>query len=122
MTVFDVFRRAVLTNHHRGHAAQAGAWWTETEKCFDGPGTFFDCPQVDVWMQGGSDDAGFVQVIEGHTSDADRMRELMKQYADAVWVRQDQAVCDLVDGVPPIETAIGWSMPGLPSASGVRSP
>ena len=53
-----------------------------TEKCFDGPVTFFDCPQVDVWMQGGSDDAGFVQVIEGHTSDADRMRELMDQYTD----------------------------------------
>ena len=33
-------------------------------------------------MQGGSDDAGFVQVMEGHTSDADRMREMMQRYAD----------------------------------------
>jgi hypothetical protein len=61
---------------------EQGAWWAETEKCFDGPVTFMDCPQVDVWMQGGSDDAGFVQVMEGHTSDADRMRNLMQQYAD----------------------------------------
>ncbi len=35
-----------------------------------------------MWMQGGSDDAGFVQVMEGHTSDADRMREMMQRYAD----------------------------------------
>jgi hypothetical protein len=61
---------------------EQGAWWAETEKCFDGPVSFFDCPQVDVWMQGGSDDAGFVQVMEGHTSDADRMREMMQRYAD----------------------------------------
>jgi hypothetical protein len=61
---------------------EQGAWWAETEKCFDGPVTFFDCPQVDVWMQGGSDDAGFVQVMEGHTADADRMRELMQRYTD----------------------------------------
>ena len=33
-------------------------------------------------MQGGSDDAGFVQVMEGHTTDADRMRELMQRYTD----------------------------------------
>ena len=44
--------------------------------------TFFDCPQVDVWMDGGSDDAGFVQVMEGHTSDADRMREVMGRFAN----------------------------------------
>ena len=61
---------------------EQGAWWAATEKCFDGPVTFFDCPQVDVWMNGGSDDAGFVQVVEGHTSDADRMREVMRRYAD----------------------------------------
>jgi hypothetical protein len=63
---------------------EQGAWWAETEKCFDGPVTFFDCAKVDVWMQGGSDTAGFVQVMEGHTSDADRMRALMQKYADEV--------------------------------------
>jgi len=61
---------------------EQGAWWAEMEKCFDGPVSFFDCPQVDVWMAGGSDDAGFVQVMEGHTNNADRLRELMRRYAD----------------------------------------
>ena len=27
---------------------EQGAWWAETEKCFSGPVSFFDCPQVDV--------------------------------------------------------------------------
>ena len=61
---------------------EQGAWWAETAKCFEGEVTFLDCPQVDVWMNGGSDDAGFVQVMGGHTSDADRMREVMGRYAD----------------------------------------
>ena len=43
-----------------------------------------DCPQVELWMQGGSDRAGFVQVMEGHTSDADRMKELMQRYTDEI--------------------------------------
>lgn len=63
---------------------EQGMWWAEAEKCFDGPVTFFDCPQVDLWMQGGSDDAGFVQVMEGHTSDADRMRMTMQRFTDDV--------------------------------------
>jgi len=61
---------------------EQGQWWAETAKCFDGSVSFMDCPQVDVWMNGGSDTAGFVQVMEGHTSDADRMRDLMQRYAD----------------------------------------
>ena len=63
---------------------EQGAWWAEAEKCFDGPVTFIDCPQVELWMQGGSDRAGFVQVMEGHTSDADRMKELMQRYTDEI--------------------------------------
>ncbi len=63
---------------------EQGSWWAETEKCFDGPVTFFDCPQVDLWMQGGSDDAGFVQVMEGHTADADRMRQMMNTFTDGM--------------------------------------
>jgi len=63
---------------------EQGAWWAEAEKCFDGPVTFMDCPQVELGMQGGSDRAGFVQVMEGHTSDADRMKELMQRYTDEI--------------------------------------
>ncbi|WP_431967470.1 hypothetical protein [Nocardia sp. bgisy134] len=61
---------------------EQGAWWAETEQCFDGPVTFMDCPEVTQWMSGGSDEAGFVQIMEGHTADGRRMRELHTQTGD----------------------------------------
>ncbi|MFQ6329328.1 hypothetical protein ACLMAL_24765 [Nocardia sp. CWNU-33] len=63
---------------------EQGAWWAETEKCFDGPVTFMDCPAVTQWLGGGSDEAGFVQIMEGHTRDTGRMHELLSQGADRV--------------------------------------
>src|SRR6476619_2774313 len=63
---------------------EQSAWWAETERCFDGPVSFMDCPEVTEWMGGGSDDATFVQVMEGHTTDAHRMRELLDESADRV--------------------------------------
>lgn len=63
---------------------EQGAWWAETERCFDGPVTFLNCPEVTQWMGGGSDEAHFVQIMEGHTRDAGRMRELLTQAGDRV--------------------------------------
>jgi hypothetical protein len=51
------------------------AWWAGAERCFAGPVTFLDCSEVDVYRAGGSDDAGFVQVMAGH-GDRDRLRAL----------------------------------------------
>lgn len=62
----------------------AGAWWAEAERCFDGPVTFMDCAEVSEWMGGGSDEAGFVQVMEGHTTDAHRMVDVMAEVGDRV--------------------------------------
>ncbi|MCC8927297.1 hypothetical protein [Rhodococcus sp. I2R] len=61
---------------------EQGAWWAETEQCFDGPVSFMDCPDPMEWLGGGSDDAGFVQIMEGHTTDSDRLRELLTQSGD----------------------------------------
>ncbi|MFE3290541.1 hypothetical protein [Rhodococcus sp. NPDC059234] len=58
---------------------EQAAWWSQTERCFDGPVTFMDCADVSEWMGGGSDAAGFVQVMEGHSRDTGRMRELLTQ-------------------------------------------
>lgn len=44
---------------------EQGAWWNETAGCFDGEVSFTDCRDVDLFMGGGSDDAGFVQVMQG---------------------------------------------------------
>ncbi|HEY5878369.1 MAG TPA: hypothetical protein VIU11_05640 [Nakamurella sp.] len=90
---------------HRGPPTRpTGRQGTESrEKCFDGPVTFFDCPKVDLWMQGGSDDAGFVQVMEGHTSDADRMRDVMQRYTDEMHRLRPEIIGATV--------AFGWSEP-----------
>lgn len=57
---------------------EQGAWWKETEAVFDGDVTFVDCPQVDSFGAGGSDDAGFVQVIQGR-ADRDQVAALGDQ-------------------------------------------
>ena len=52
---------------------EQGAWWEETSQSLDGDVRFADCSDVDTFGRGGSDDAGFVQVIQG-TGDRDAMR------------------------------------------------
>lgn len=48
----------------------------------DGPPEFQDCDDVTVWRDGGSDDAGFVQIIQGRTDDPDRLKEVMSDDSD----------------------------------------
>ena len=54
----------------------------------DGPPTFYDCDDVTVWLDGGSDDAGFVQIIQGKTDDPDRLKEVMNDDSDDDMRRQ----------------------------------
>lgn len=63
---------------------EQGAWWAETEKCFDGDVTFHDCDEVSLFLDGGSDDAGFVQVIQGRVTDPERFRRFMHQPMDTL--------------------------------------
>jgi hypothetical protein len=54
-------------------------WWRETEGLFDGGASFRESSDVVVDLQGDPDRAGFVQVMQGRTSDPARVRELMAQ-------------------------------------------
>lgn len=54
---------------------EQGAWWEETAQYLEDP-MFHDCTQVDVFGGGGSDDAGFVQVIQGKVTDVEKAREI----------------------------------------------
>ncbi len=54
----------------------------------DSPPTFYDCDDVTVWLEGGSDDAGFVQIIQGRTDDPDRLKEVMGDVPDDDMRRQ----------------------------------
>ncbi|WP_131748028.1 hypothetical protein [Frankia sp. Cppng1_Ct_nod] len=55
-------------------------WWMETAKLFSGEVVFHDYTDVEQMMGGGSDDAGFVQVIQGRTTDAERLRALGREF------------------------------------------
>ncbi len=44
--------------------AEQGEWWSDTEKCFSGPVSFTDSEDVEEFLGGGSNDAGFVQVMK----------------------------------------------------------
>jgi hypothetical protein len=55
---------------------EQGAWWADMEKAFDQV-EFIDCPEVDTMMGGGSDEAGFVQVIHGRAKAKDKARAMM---------------------------------------------
>jgi len=56
---------------------EQGQWWAEMSKLFSGDVSFRDSTDVDVDAHGNPDDAGFVQVIQGRSSDPERARELM---------------------------------------------
>ncbi len=52
-------------------------WWAQTAKLFNGEPTFSDSTDVVVDVIGHPDTAGFVQVMQGRSSDPARARELM---------------------------------------------
>jgi hypothetical protein len=58
---------------------EQGRWWEETSRLFTGEATFRDSSDVTVEAYGNPDDAGFVQVMQGRSSDPERARELMAQ-------------------------------------------
>lgn len=53
------------------------AWWEETASLFTDEPAFHNSTSVDVDTPGDPSEAGFVQVMQGRTSDPDRVRELM---------------------------------------------
>lgn len=64
--------------------AEQSRWWADAQRLFDGPVEFHDCRDVSVMLGGGSDDAGFVQIIEGKVDDPARMRELLEQAGETL--------------------------------------
>ena len=54
------------------------AWWREFSRHLDGAATFHDCDQAETFGGGGSDDAGFVQVIQAR-GDVAALRTMMEE-------------------------------------------
>jgi hypothetical protein len=58
---------------------EQGRWWAETSRSFDGEVSFLDSDDVLVELTGDPAQAGFVQVMQGQVSDADRARKIMAE-------------------------------------------
>ena len=64
---------------------EQGAWWEKMATLFIDEPTFHNSTQVEVDTPGDPAQAGFVQVMQGRTSDPDRARELMGGDDSEAW-------------------------------------
>ena len=72
------FESAEAANRN-GQRPEQDRWWEETSRLFDGEVSFRDSEDVTVDLQGDPGQAGFVQVMQGRVTDADRAKEIMAQ-------------------------------------------
>jgi hypothetical protein len=68
-----------------GERPEQSRWWEATSRLFDGEVTFRDSEDVTVDLQGDPDRAGFVQIMQGRVTDADRAKEVMASIPSDVW-------------------------------------
>ena len=54
---------------------EQGEWFEEISSHFDGEPEFYDIEDAQTFLDGGSDDAGFVQVMIGHSPDRDKLQQ-----------------------------------------------
>ncbi|MDQ1604520.1 MAG: hypothetical protein QOE01_2365 [Actinomycetota bacterium] len=80
-------------------------WWMETSKLFSGDVTFHDCSEVDLMDGGGSDQAGFVQIMQGRVRDVARVRELQAEISKHPGFRPD-----VLGGVVGMHGTDGFTM------------
>jgi len=67
-------REAATANSRR---PEQSAWAQQMRELMDGPVEFHDCDDVMMVLDGGSDDAGFVQVIQGRVDDPGRIKAML---------------------------------------------
>lgn len=67
-------REKAMANSQR---PEQTAWSERMMALMDGPVTFHDCDDVTLMMDGGSDSAGFVQVIQGKVADMAKLKSMV---------------------------------------------
>jgi hypothetical protein len=71
---------------------EQGEWWNEMSKNFAGEVTFHDTTDVETFGRGGSDDAGFVQIIQGKAKDPARTRALFEQFDEPMRAHRPEVI------------------------------
>lgn len=82
-------REAAARNSMR---PEQGEWFRRMEECFDDKVSFHDCDDAVMFLDGGSDAAGFVQVIQGRVADPGRFRSFMEQPMDALHEQRPEII------------------------------
>ena len=60
---------------------EQGSWWHEVESSLEGETRFADYDDLILLGPGGSDNAGFVQVMQGRVTDVERERTMTRDFA-----------------------------------------
>lgn len=79
MVAVACFENEQLARAHSEKPEQS-AWFDEMSKAFDGELTFHDYTDVDLYRDGVTNDAHFVQVMQGHAKDMAAMRSMEQQF------------------------------------------
>ena len=69
--------------------AEQGSWWAETAKYYDGDVSFTESTDVQQPLAGGSDDAGFVQVMKIRGVDRARLEQVDRELPRFAALRPD---------------------------------
>ncbi|RHW23295.1 hypothetical protein D0Z08_30615 [Nocardioides immobilis] len=88
-------RDAAMANSER---PEQGEWADRMMELMDGPVEFHDCDDVTMLLDGGSDQAGFVQIIRGKVDDPDRLKAM---FADTDTIHEMRP--DIIGGTLAIE-------------------
>jgi len=88
-------REEAMANSER---PEQGAWAERLTALMDGKPEFHDCDDVTLLMDGGSDDAGFVQIVTGKVDDPSRLKAMM---ADTTMLHEMRP--DILGGTLAIE-------------------
>lgn len=59
---------------------EAGMWWAAAEMMFDAAPEIHQSADVSMMLEGGSDDAGFVQVMRGRVGNLDALKRIMSDH------------------------------------------
>ncbi|HET7432594.1 MAG TPA: hypothetical protein VFJ89_13890 [Nocardioides sp.] len=88
-------RESAVANSRR---PEQGAWAERMRAVMDGPVEFHDCDDVTLFLDGGSDEAGFVQVIRGRVDDPARIKAM---FADTTTLHEMRP--DIIGGTLAVE-------------------
>ncbi len=89
LVVFARFESAAAAEANSNRPEQ-GEWWSAVERCLEGEASFADSEDTEELFGGGSDDAGFVQVMKVQGVDREAVARLDEKFQElAATMRPD---------------------------------